>query len=71
MRDCDLVHTVAEPYSILGAWDGNPEMNILSYQTPLARALLGHSLNDKVAVEIDGHEETWTIKSIKRWVETL
>jgi transcription elongation factor GreA len=56
-------------YSILGAWDGNPEKNILSYKTPLAKALMGKSKDDSVAVEIDGYEETYTIKDIKRWVD--
>jgi transcription elongation GreA/GreB family factor len=56
-------------YSILGAWDGNPDKNILSYQTPLARALLGKSKGDAVVVEIDKHEETWTVKDIARWVD--
>lgn len=56
-------------YSILGAWDGNPDKNVLSYQTPLARALLGKSKGDAVVVEIDKHEETWTVKDIARWVD--
>lgn len=56
-------------YSILGAWDSKPEENILSYQTPLARAILGKSEGDQVIVEIDGHEEAWTVRSISRWVD--
>lgn len=56
-------------YSILGAWDGDPENNILSYQTPLAKAMMGHQPGDSVTVQIDGHEETWTIRSIERWVD--
>jgi transcription elongation factor GreA len=56
-------------YSILGAWDGNPDAHILSYQTPLARALLGKSAGDTVAIEIDGHEETWKVKAIGRWID--
>ena len=56
-------------YSILGAWDGNPEAHILSYQTPLARALLGKSAGETVDIEIDGHEEKWTVKAIERWVD--
>ena len=31
-----------ENYTILGAWDGNPERNILSYLTAIGQALLGH-----------------------------
>jgi transcription elongation factor GreA len=56
-------------YSILGAWDGDPDKQILSYQTPLARALLGKAKGDQVVVEIDGHEESWTIKEIARWAD--
>jgi transcription elongation factor GreA len=56
-------------YSILGAWDGDPDKQILSYQTPLARALLGKANGDQVVVDIDGHEESWTIKDIARWVD--
>lgn len=56
-------------YSILGAWDGDPEKHILSYQTPLAKALLGKKAGDQVVVEIDGHEESWTVQDIARWVD--
>jgi len=56
-------------YSILGAWDGDPDKHVLSYQTPLARALLGKARGQQVALQIDGHEETWTVKEIGRWAE--
>ncbi|MEX0325964.1 MAG: GreA/GreB family elongation factor [Puniceicoccaceae bacterium] len=56
-------------YSILGAWDSDPEKNILSYQTPMAKALMGKEKDQEVVVEIDGHEETWTVKNIQRWVD--
>ena len=56
-------------YSVLGAWDGDPEKDILSYQTPLAKALLGKGKGDQVEIEIDGHEESWIVRDIKRWVD--
>ena len=56
-------------YNILGAWDSDPERYILSYKTPLAKALLGKGKGDQVAVEIDGHQETWIVRDIKRWVD--
>jgi len=56
-------------YSILGAWDGNPDNNVLSYETPLAKALLGKAKGEQVVIDIDGHEETWTVKEITRWVD--
>src|SRR4030095_14160772 len=31
-----------ETYTILGAWDGDPDRHIISYQTAIGQALLGH-----------------------------
>lgn len=56
-------------YGILGAWDGNPEKNILSYQTPLGRSLLSKQVGDRVSVEVGGHREEWTLLAIRRWNE--
>lgn len=56
-------------YAILGAWDSKPEENILSYKTPLAQSLLSKQKGDTVTTEIDNTEETWTVESIKRWVD--
>lgn len=39
-------------YSLLGPWDSDPERGIISYQSPLARALLGKKQGDRV--EMDG-----------------
>ena len=56
-------------YSILGAWDSDPDKSILSYKTPLGQILISKKVGDLVTVEIDGHEEAWTIKGISRWVD--
>lgn len=37
-------------YSILGDWDSAPDLGILSHQTPLAKALIGHSEGDTVEI---------------------
>src|SRR2546430_88646 len=37
----DKASKKAETYTILGAWDGDPERNIISYQTAIGQALLG------------------------------
>jgi transcription elongation GreA/GreB family factor len=39
-----------ESYSILGAWDGDPDRNIISYQTAIGQALLGHQAGDTVPI---------------------
>ncbi len=35
-------------FTILGAWDGDPERNIVSYQTPFAAALLNRKIGEEV-----------------------
>ena len=57
-------------YSILGAWDSDPDNNVLSYKTPLAQSIIGKKINDTVSTSIDGNEEQWTILSIERWLES-
>lgn len=56
-------------YAILGAWDSDPEHDILSYKTPLAQQLLNKKKGDTVTTKIGGNEEEWTILSIGRWVD--
>ena len=45
-----------ETYTILGAWDGDPERNIISYQTAIGQALLGRRLGE--VVELNSEEDT-------------
>lgn len=45
-----------ETYTILGAWDGDPERAIISYQTAIGRALLGRRLGE--IVELNAEEDT-------------
>jgi transcription elongation factor GreA len=56
-------------YSILGAWDSDPDNDVLSYKTPLAQALLGKEPGATVTTKIGGNEEKWTILSLARWVD--
>ncbi|HAY99586.1 MAG TPA: transcription elongation factor GreAB, partial [Opitutae bacterium] len=56
-------------YSILGAWDSDPDNDVLSYKTPLAQALLGKEPGATVTTKIGGNEEQWTVLSIARWVD--
>ncbi len=56
-------------YALLGAWDSNPEKNILSYKTPLGQNLLGKKVGDTVRTEIEGSVEEWTLRKIERWID--
>lgn len=58
-------------YSILGAWDGNPEKNILSYKTPFGAALLGKKAGDVVTVKTGASEEDYKIVKISRHIDSL
>jgi transcription elongation factor GreA len=58
-------------YSILGAWDSDPDNDILSYKTPLAKALLGKTSGATVTTSIGGNDEDWSVLSIGRWVDGL
>jgi transcription elongation GreA/GreB family factor len=45
-----------ETYTILGAWDGEPDRAIISYQTAIGQSLLGHRLGE--VVELSAEEDT-------------
>lgn len=44
----DLTSGEKETYTILGAWDGDVEKNIISYLSEAAKALIGKSVGDEI-----------------------
>lgn len=44
----DVATGAQEKYAILGAWDGDPEKQILSYLTVIGQALLGHRVGETI-----------------------
>lgn len=58
-------------YTILGAWDGDPDNNIISYKTALGTALLGKKVGETVTVKSGNNEETYKVATITRYVDTL
>jgi transcription elongation GreA/GreB family factor len=50
-----------ESYAILGAWDGDPDRHIISYQTAIGQALLGKKPGE-VATLPDGEVEIMSIE---------
>ncbi len=61
----------ATRYTILGAWDGDPDNNIISYKTALGAALLGKKVGDTVKVKTGTSEDNYTIVSIGRYADTV
>jgi transcription elongation GreA/GreB family factor len=58
-------------YAILGAWDSDPDNNVLSYKTPLAQALLAKQVGDDVEITIGDRTSSWKIEAIRRYVDRV
>jgi transcription elongation factor GreA len=56
-------------YTILGQADAVPEKNIISYQSPMARGLIGKVLDDEVAITIPAGQRHLRILDIVRFDE--
>ena len=54
-----------ETYTILGAWDGNPDRNVISYQTAIGQALLGHEIGETVSLNTEHSTAEFVIASIQ------
>jgi transcription elongation GreA/GreB family factor len=54
-----------ETYTILGAWDGDPERHIISYQTAIGQALLGHKAGEIVTLNTESGTSEFEIISIE------
>ena len=56
-----------ETFTILGAWDSDPDHGIISYLTPVAMALLNHKVGDEVEIEMLGKKQHQRIDKIAAW----
>src|SRR6185369_1051107 len=54
-----------EVYTVLGAWDGDPDRGIISYQTAIGQALLGHKLGEIVTLTDEHESRRFAIISIE------
>jgi len=53
-----------ETYTILGAWDGDPDRHVISYQTAIGQALLGHEIGETISLNTEHGPAQFTIISI-------
>ena len=60
----DLEANQPETFTILGAWDSEPEKGIVSYLSPMAQAMLNHKVGDEVEFEVNGARHHHRIVSI-------
>ncbi|PYK96140.1 MAG: hypothetical protein DME32_18295, partial [Verrucomicrobia bacterium] len=54
-----------ESYTVLGAWDGDPERHIISYQTAIGQSLLGKKTGDRVTMNTDHGTATYEVIEIR------
>ena len=54
-------------YTILGAWDGDPEKGIISYQSAVAQALMARKPGEKIKVPTEHGEREVEIASIEAY----
>ena len=60
-------------YTILGAWDSDPEKHVVSYNSKLGAKLQGHKVGDtlRLPLEIGGEQVKMTVKAIEPAPESL
>ncbi len=63
----DLASNQSESFTILGAWDSDPDKGIISYLTPVAMALLNRKVGDEVEFELHGSKRRHRIEKIAAW----
>jgi transcription elongation GreA/GreB family factor len=60
----DLDQQQVETFTVLGAWDSDPDKGIISYLTPVGQALLNHKPGDEVEVPTEGGKKRYRIDTI-------
>ncbi|MDB6019592.1 MAG: greA [Pedosphaera sp.] len=60
----DLNTQSAENYTILGAWDSDPEKGVISYLTPVAQSLMNRKTGEEVEFEMEGGRKRYRIEDV-------
>jgi transcription elongation GreA/GreB family factor len=60
----DLNANHPEHFTILGAWDSDPEKGVISYLAPVAQSLLNHKAGEQVELDMDGAHKRYRIEAI-------
>jgi transcription elongation GreA/GreB family factor len=65
VRATNLATNQAESFTILGAWDSNPDQGIISYLTPIGQALLNRKVGEEVEFDLHDTKQKLRIDSIE------
>jgi transcription elongation GreA/GreB family factor len=61
----EMQSNLPESYTILGAWDTDPDKGILSYLSPLAQALMNKKTGEELEFDMDGQKKRYRVDSIE------
>jgi transcription elongation GreA/GreB family factor len=61
----DLDANQPETFTILGAWDSDPDKGVISYLSPVAQSLLNNKVGDEVEFELHGAKRRHRIECIE------
>jgi transcription elongation GreA/GreB family factor len=61
----DLGANQPETFTILGAWDSDPDKGVISYLSPVAQSLLNNKVGDEVEFELHGAKRRHRIERIE------
>lgn len=64
----DLGTSQPESFTILGAWDSDPDKGLISYLSPVGAAFLNHKVGDEIEFELHGTKRRHRIEKIEGWV---
>jgi transcription elongation GreA/GreB family factor len=64
VNSVDLTTNQSEHFTVLGAWDSEPEKGLVSYLSPIAQSLLNRKVGDEVEFEVHGVRHRHRIESI-------
>jgi transcription elongation GreA/GreB family factor len=65
VQAANLETNQSESFTILGAWDSDPDKGVISYLTPIGQALLNRKVGDEVEFELHGTKHRLRIESIE------
>ena len=65
VRAMDLETNQPETFTVLGAWDSEPDKGIVSYLSPIAQSLLNRKVGEQVEFEVHGVRHQHRIEAIE------
>jgi len=65
VQTTNLVANHPETFTILGAWDSDPDKGVISYLSPVAQSLLNSKVGDEVEFEFQGAKHRHRIEHIE------